>query len=195
MARAAGISMTECRLQSEGAYNHFMTKRFDRGDNGEKRHTQTLAGIAHYNRDERYSYEQAFRVMRALQLPYSQQEEFYRRMAFNVLARNHDDHTKNHSFVMDDKGHWSLSPAYDLCYSYNPTGRWTSKHQMSANGKVDNFTYEDLLQVAVNVGIANGRHIIESVRDAVSRWTDFAIDAGVRAEHIKYIGDHLLTDL
>jgi serine/threonine-protein kinase HipA len=195
MARAAGISMTECRLQSEGAYNHFMTKRFDRGENGEKRHTQTLAGIAHYNRDERYSYEQAFRVMRTLQLPYSQQEEFYRRMAFNVLARNHDDHTKNHSFVMDDKGHWSLSPAYDLCYSYDPTGRWTSKHQMSVNGKVDDFTYDDLLQVAGNVGIANSRHIIESVRDAVSRWTDFAKDAGVRTEHIKYIGDHLLTDL
>lgn len=144
MAKAAGIDMNECRLLEEGDSHHFMTRRFDRTMNGEKIHMQTLAAIAHYNRDERHSYEQLFEVMRKLDLPYTDYKEMFRRMVFNVAARNHDDHTKNHSFLMDRNGKWSLAPAYDLCYSYNKNGKFTKYHQMFLNGKQDNFTYKDL---------------------------------------------------
>lgn len=192
MAKNAGIDMTECRLLHEGDSCHFMTKRFDRRDTGEKLHVQTLAGLAHFDRDQRHSYEQAFRVMRQMGLPYPQQEELFRRMVFNVVARNHDDHTKNHSFIMDKSGKWSLSPAYDLCYSYNPHGRWTNKHQMSINSKQDRFTYEDLQSVAKKMGIDKGKEIIGKVVDSVSRWDDFAKDAGVKGIHSKQIGSNLL---
>ena len=123
MAKDCGIEMTECRLLPEGDSHHFMTKRFDRTETGEKIHVQTLAGIAHYDRDQRHSYEEAFRVMRAMRLSYPQQEQLYRRMVFNVMSRNHDDHTKNYSFLMDKDGSWSLAPAYDLCYSYTTGGK------------------------------------------------------------------------
>jgi serine/threonine-protein kinase HipA len=192
MAKAAGIEMMECRLLHEGDSSHFMTKRFDRTDSGEKLHIQTLAGIAHYDRDQRYAYEQAFRLMRQMQLPYIQQEEFYRRMVFNVVARNHDDHTKNHSFIMDRSGQWRLAPAYDLCYSYNPQGRWTNRHQMSINAKQDGFTFEDLETVAGRMGIKRGREIIERVVDTVSAWDQFAQKSGVKASHAKEIKSNLL---
>ena len=187
MAKDAGIDMMECRLLNESDSSHFMTKRFDRTDSGEKLHVQTLAGIVHYDRDRRYAYEQAFGLMRQMQLPYIQQEEFYRRMVFNVIARNHDDHTKNHSFIMDNNGRWSLAPAYDVCYSYNPQGRWTNRHQMSVNGKQDDFTCGDLLTVAERMGIKRGKEIVEKVIDAVSNWDKFAIEAGVKAKHVKEI--------
>lgn len=192
MAKNAGIDMTECRLLNEGDCCHFMTKRFDRTDTGEKLHIQTLAGLAHFDRDKRHSYEQAFRVMRQMNLPYPQQEELYRRMAFNVVARNHDDHTKNHSFIMNKAGKWNLSPAYDVCYSYNPHGQWTNRHQMSINSKQDKFTYEDLQHVAKKMGINKEKEIIERVVDSVSRWEEFAKDAGVRAIHSKQIKSNLL---
>lgn len=192
MAKAAGIEMMECRLQYEGDSCHFMTKRFDRTDSGEKLHIQTLAGLAHYDRDQRHAYEQAFRLMRQMQLPYTQQEEFYRRMVFNVITRNHDDHTKNHSFIMDRSGKWRLAPAYDLCYSYNPQGRWTNRHQMSINGKQDGFTFEDLRTVADKMGIKREKEIIEKVVDTVSDWSKFAQEAGVKVNHIKEIEANLL---
>lgn len=192
MAKDAGINMMECRLLSEGDSSHFMTKRFDRMDNGEKLHIQTLAGIAHYDRDKRYSYEQAFRIMRTLNLPKPQEEEFFRRMVFNVVTRNHDDHTKNHSFTMNQSGEWSLSPAYDVCYSYSPGGRWTDKHQMSINSKVDNFTFEDLQSIAKKMSIRNSREIIERVVCAASKWAEFAKDAGVREKHLEQINANLL---
>lgn len=192
MAKAVGINMMECRLLKEGDSNHFMTKRFDRTDSGEKLHIQTLAGIAHYDRDQRHAYEQAFRLMRQMQLPYIQQEEFYRRMVFNVVARNHDDHTKNHSFIMDRSGQWRLAPAYDLCYSFNPQGRWTNRHQMSVNGKQDGFTFEDLKTVADRMGIKHGKEIIEKVVDTVSAWEQFAQEAGVTANQVKEIKSNLL---
>ncbi|MDR3118187.1 MAG: type II toxin-antitoxin system HipA family toxin [Mediterranea sp.] len=192
MAKDAGIDMMESRLLHEGDSCHFMTKRFDRTDTGDRLHVQTLAGIAHYDRDARYSYEQAFRVMRDLHLPYPQQEEFFRRMVFNIVARNHDDHTKNHSFIMDPSGRWSLSPAYDLCYSYNPSGNWTKRHQMSANSKQDRFTFEDLQKVAEKTGIKRGKEMIEKVVDSVSRWDEFAKDAGVIAKHAGEIKANLL---
>ena len=149
LVKECGIEMSECSLIEENGRAHFLTKRFDR-QNGEKIHMQTLCGIAHYDyRNPRsYSYEQAFNVMRALRLPYSQAQEMYRRMVFNVVIRNQDDHTKNISFLMDRQGKWTLSPAYDMGFAYNPKGGWTAQHQMSINGKFDNITRQDLLEFA-----------------------------------------------
>lgn len=192
MALDCGIRMMESRLLPEGDHAHFMTKRFDRLDDGEKVHAQTLAAIAHYDRNERYSYEQAFEVCRRLHLPYSDQEQLYRRMVFNVVARNHDDHTKNHSFLMDRNGGWSLAPAYDLCYSYSSQGKWTQFHQMSLNGKRSDFTYRDLLAVASSVGIRQPEKIIDPIVEVVSRWRDYAADSGVLREHAEYIEQRLL---
>lgn len=195
MAAACGIEMSECRLLSEGDCNHFMTRRFDRTAAGEKIHMQTAAGIAHLDRDTRHSYEELFGVLRRLNLHYKDFEQLYRRMAFNVIARNHDDHTKNFSFLMDKTGQWSFAPAYDLCFSYNPSGRWTSRHQLSLNSKTDDFTRKDLLAVAQNIGIRDANHIIEEVRSSVAAWPDIAKDCGVREEHLKAIGNTLLLGI
>lgn len=192
MASDCGIRMMESRLLPEGNHAHFMTKRFDRLDSGEKVHVQTLAAMAHYDRNERYSYEQAFEVCRRLHLPYSDQEQLYRRMVFNVVARNHDDHTKNHSFLMSREGEWSLAPAYDLCYSYSSQGKWTQFHQMSLAGKRSDFTYRDLLTVAGNVGIRQPEKIIDPIIDVVSRWKEYASAVGVSREHADYIGERLM---
>ena len=175
IAKEAGIHMTECRLFRENGRAHFMTKRFDRV-NGEKVHMQTLCGLAHYdfNMLHAYSYEQAFAVMRQLHLPYSDAEEFYRRMVFNVVARNQDDHTKNISFLMDKNGVWHLSPAYDMSWAYNPNGGWTSMHQMSINNKWDTITREDLLHVAYEMNIKHAPAIIDKVVEAVSLWPKLA---------------------
>ena len=193
MAVSCGIDMTECRLLSEGDSHHFMTRRFDRTEDGEKIHMQTLAGLAHYDRDSRHSYEELFRIMRSLGLPYKEQEQIYRRMVFNVMARNHDDHTKNFSFLMDRHGHWRLAPAYDLCYSYTPGGEGTNRHQMSLNGKQDNFSIKDLHQVGDNMGIRNNKPIVEEISETVSRWLEYAKDCGVRPEHAKAIAGNLLV--
>lgn len=192
MAKDSGIKIMDCKLLTEGNSNHFMTQRFDRTETGEKIHVQTLAGIAHYDRDQRHSYEEAFRIMRAMKLSYPQQEQLYRRMVFNVMSRNHDDHTKNFSFLMDKNGNWSLAPAYDLCYSYTPGGKWTNKHQLSLNSKQDNFVYEDLIAVADNMGIRNGKHIIEQIRETVAHWNDYAKEGGVKEANSKIINDNLL---
>ncbi|GHS86596.1 toxin HipA [Bacteroidia bacterium] len=187
MATKCGVEMTECRLLPEGNHAHFMTKRFDRTDGGEKLHTQTLCAMAHFDRDERYSYEQSFQIMRKLHLPYPAMEQMYRRMVFNVVARNHDDHTKNHSFIMNEAGQWSLAPAYDLCYSYSPSGRWTNLHQMSLNNKRDGFTVEDLLMVAKTMDIKNARAIIQQIVEIVSQWEFYAREVDVKKEHVKQI--------
>lgn len=175
IAKAAGIHMTECSLYRENGRAHFMTKRFDRV-NGEKIHMQTLCGLAHYdfNMLHAYSYEQAFAVMRQLHLPYSEAEEFYRRMVFNVVARNQDDHTKNISFLMDKKGVWHLSPAYDMSWAYNPNGGWTNMHQMSINSKWDHITREDLLRVAYEMNIKHASDMIDQVVAAVHQWPQLA---------------------
>jgi serine/threonine-protein kinase HipA len=116
-------------------------------------------------------------------------------MVFNVIARNHDDHTKNFSFLMDKTGHWSFAPAYDLCYSYNPARRWTSRHQLSLNSKTDEFTREDLMAVAQNIGIREAQQIIEEIRSSVASWHEVAKDCGVRTEHIEAIGKSLLLKI
>lgn len=197
MALDCGINMTNCKLLHDGEYSHFMTKRFDRTDSGEKLHTQTLCAMAHYDRDERHSYEQIFLTMRQLYLPYPDFEQMFRRMVFNVIARNHDDHTKNHSFIMDRKGEWSLAPAYDLCYSYSPSGQWTSVHQLSLNGKRDNFTVKDLLDMAVKADVRKGKGkvIIEQVLDVVSQWKTYARKARVKREHVNLIQQALRLKL
>ena len=191
MARACGINMAESRLLEEGEHAHFMTKRFDRTDRGEKRHTQTLCAMAHFDRDERYAYEQAFQIMRRLHLPYTEIEQMYRRMVFNVVTRNHDDHTKNHSFIMNPRGEWSLAPAYDLCYTYSPSGKWTSQHQMSLHNKRDDFTYSDLTAVGKNTGIKQTDQLIEQTVEVASQWKKYATEADVNPLYIEQIGKNL----
>lgn len=192
MAKACGIQMMESRLLTEGSQNHFMTKRFDRADSGEKIHVQTAAAIAHLNRDSRHSYEELFEIMRKLGCDYSEQTQLYLRMLFNVFARNHDDHTKNFSFMMSADGSWHLAPAYDMCFSYQPGGTWTGRHQLSLHGKQDDFSLQDLLSVAETVGIRNAGRLITLVRDTVARWQSFAEEAEVRKDHSDYIDRNLL---
>ncbi len=186
MATAAGIDMTQCRILKENGRNHFMTKRFDRTNLGDKIHMQSLCGMAHYdfNLAGAYSYEQAMLVIRRLGLGMEAVEQQFRRMVFNVLARNHDDHTKNIAFLMDRSGNWSLSPAYDVTYSWNAQGDWTNQHQMSINGKRDNFTIADFLACEKAVMLKRGRskQIVREVQEAVSLWPEFASQAGVSEE-------------
>ncbi|MBL9160876.1 MAG: type II toxin-antitoxin system HipA family toxin [Verrucomicrobiales bacterium] len=183
MARDAGITMSACRLFEENGRRHFMTRRFDRPDTGGKLHLQSLCAMAHYdfNLAGAYGYEQAYEVMRRLDLPMADLEEQFRRMLFNLVARNQDDHTKNIAFLMDKAGRWRLSPAFDVTYSYNPDGAWTSRHQMSVNGKRDQFELADLVACARNAGLKRGRAatLLEQVITAARRWKDHAEDAGV----------------
>ena len=183
MARAAGITMMECRLLEENGRAHFMTKRFDRTDVGAKIHMQSLGAMAHFDfrRAGAYSYEQALHTIRRLGLPMESVEEQFRRMAFNIVGRNQDDHVKNIAFLMDRAGNWSLSPAFDMTYSYNPNGAWTSTHQMSLNGKRDNFTMDDFRACAENASMKRGRaeEILQQVQSAVVKWKRFARNAGV----------------
>jgi serine/threonine-protein kinase HipA len=194
MALKAGIEMTECRLLEENGRSHFMTKRFDRKGGNEKIHMQTLCGMAHYDYKmlHAYSYEQAFQVMRRLRLPYGQAEQMFKRMVFNVIARNQDDHTKNISFLMDRTGTWMLSPAYDMSWAYNPKGEWTSHHQMSINNKWDNITRADLLAVAEAMHIKKADSIINEICDAVSMWPIVAKELDIPYNMIAMIDDTLL---
>jgi len=196
LVRECGIEMSECSLIEENGRAHFLTKRFDR-DNVRKIHMQTLCGIAHYDFRLRrgYSYEQAFTVMRRLRLPYSQAQEMFRRMVFNVVVRNQDDHTKNISFLMDESGIWRLSPAYDMGYAYNPSGLWTATHQMSVNGKFDNITRKDMLECAALNNIRNAGEIIDQVCEATSRWAGIAKECDVPQNMIDTIKPNLLLKL
>jgi serine/threonine-protein kinase HipA len=181
MAKDAGINMTQCKLLEENDRAHFMTKRFDRV-NGNKQHMQSLCGMAHYdfNMAGAYSYEQAFEVMRKLRLSKAEATEQYRRMLFNIIARNQDDHTKNISFLMNTNGKWKLSPAYDVTYSHNPAGKWTNQHQMSVNGKRDHFTKEELIDTGKSISISRPEKIINEVITAVDKWMEFANKACVK---------------
>jgi serine/threonine-protein kinase HipA len=178
MAQAAGITMTECRLLEEHGRRHFMTRRFDRLDDGSKLHMLSLGALAHfdYNQAGAYSYEQAFLTIRQLTLPMSAMEEQFRRMIFNIVARNQDDHVKNVAFLMDKTGTWTLAPAFDLTYSYNPSGSWTATHQMMMNGKRDGFTMADVRAAARTAGLKQGRAeaLLDQVVVAVRQWPEFA---------------------
>jgi serine/threonine-protein kinase HipA len=183
MARDCGIEMSECRLFEENDRRHFMTRRFDRTREGKKIHMQTLGALAHFdfNLAGAYSYEQALMAIRELGLPRNAIEQQFRRMVFNIVIRNQDDHVKNIAFLMDKAGKWRLSPAYDVTYSYNPAGLWTATHQMTMNGKRDTFTMEDFKACARVALLKRGqeKRIIGEVLDVVSRWRAYARDVGI----------------
>ncbi|PZX49357.1 type II toxin-antitoxin system HipA family toxin [Algoriphagus chordae] len=183
MAVAAGIEMTECRLFEENGRAHFMTKRFDREDNGQKIHMQSLCGIRHFdfNQVGFYSYEQVFETMRMLRLSYPEAEQMFIRMVFNVLARNCDDHTKNFAFLMDKNGKWTLSPAYDICYAYRPGSLWVSAQSLTVNGKREVIVEADFLEVARQMNIKKPEEKIAQVKWAVSRWGEFADEVNVES--------------
>lgn len=176
MAIDAGIEMAECRLIEEEGRAHFMTRRFDRVNGTEKLHMQTFCALQHFdfNNVSSYSYEQLFQTMRQLRLTYTEAEQLYRRMVFNVLARNCDDHTKNFAFLMDREGKWSLSPAYDICHAYRPDSVWVSQHCLSINGKRKDFVLDDFLEIAKQNSIRNPQGIIQEVQEIVSNWMDYA---------------------
>jgi serine/threonine-protein kinase HipA len=183
MARSAGIEMTECRLLEENGRRHFMTRRFDRPDNGGKLHMQTVGALEHvsYNEPGTYSYEQILLLIRRLGLGTPVVEQQFRRMVFNVLARNQDDHVKNIAFLMDREGMWSLAPAYDVIWAWKPGNPWLDSHQMSINGKRDAFTVPDIRAVARVAGLKRGRGeaILAEVGDAVAGWREIADAVGV----------------
>jgi serine/threonine-protein kinase HipA len=191
MARAAGIRMADCRLLEENGRRHFMTQRFDRTNGGDKLHMQSLGALGHFDFNDAgsHSYEQAIMVIRRLGLSMDDIEEQFRRMAFNIVARNQDDHVKNIAFLMDKKGKWSLSPAFDVSYSYNPSGAWTSTHQMSMNRKSDGFTRSDFRAFAETASMKRGRSdtILDEVLDAVTRWREFAAEADVDPDQTEQI--------
>ena len=195
MASDAGITMSPCRLFEENGRRHFMTRRFDRRDNGEKNHLQSLCALAHFdfNMAGAYSYEQALRVIRQLGLPMHAVEEQFRRMAFNIVARNQDDHVKNIAFLMDKSGQWSLSPAFDMTHSFNASGQWTASHQMTMNGKRNDFAMEDFKACAKAASMKRGRAetIVNEVIETVSRWRDYADEAGVFPAWRDHIQDTL----
>lgn len=196
LMRECGIEMTECSLVEENGRAHFLTKRFDRVA-GEKIHMQTLCGIAHFDHriHRAYSYEQAFNVMRRLKLSYAEANEMFRRMVFNVVVRNQDDHTKNISFLMGQDGQWNLSPAYDMMYAYNPDGAWTSTHQMSINGKYDGIGRSDLLDFARSNNIKNAAEIIDQVCECASHWPEIARNCGVPEQMIQMIVPKMLLNI
>ena len=191
MATRAGIEMADCRLLEDGSRRHFMTRRFDRSPEGRRLHMQSLAALAHldFNLPGANSYEQAFRMIMRLGLGREAIDQQFRRMVFNVMARNQDDHVKNIAFLMDRGGNWSLSPAFDLTWAYNPTGRWTSAHQMSIAGKRDAFTIEDFRAVGRLVSMKRGavEQILEQVGESVAGWPELAASAGVEVEVIDRI--------
>ena len=197
MAHDCGITMSECRLFVEGGRHHFMTRRFDRPD-GDKLHMQSLAAMAHldFNMAGGHGYEQAFDVMRRLDMPATAMNELYRRMVFNVIARNQDDHVKNIAFLMDRRGNWSLAPAYDMTYSYQPSGQWTNSHQMTINGKQDNFTLEDFEECGKTAMLKRGQYktILHQIRQVVSCWRDYADEVGVAPDQRDKIQKTLRLD-
>ncbi|MGB5370240.1 MAG: type II toxin-antitoxin system HipA family toxin [Flavobacteriaceae bacterium] len=181
MAVDCGIDMMPSELLEENGRAHFMTKRFDRIGNNEKLHMQTLCSMAHfdYKKPGVYGYEDAFDVMRKLSLPQSDAIKLFKRIVFNVAARNQDDHTKNISFLMDKRGKWHLSPAYDMTYAYNPSGIWTNNHQMTINGKRDNITLEDLLMVGDKINYKKSKEEIDRISKVISNWNIYADKAGI----------------
>jgi serine/threonine-protein kinase HipA len=183
MARAAGIGMAECRLLEENGRRHFMTRRFDRPDGGGKLHMQTVGALEHvsYNEPGTYSYEQVLLLIRRLGLGTPVVEQQFRRMVFNIVARNQDDHVKNVAFLMDREGAWSLAPAYDVIWAWHPGNLWLDSHQMSVNGKRDGFGVADLRAVAAVAGLKRGRAeaILAEVSEIVAGWREVAEEVGV----------------
>lgn len=181
MALDCGIEMMPCRLLEENGRAHFMTRRFDREGSYTKHHIQTFCAMKHfdYNRVNSYSYEQLFQTMRELKLTYAEAEQMFRRMVFNVIARNCDDHSKNFSFILKQGDRWRLAPAYDLCHAYRPGSEWVSRHALSVNGKRENITREDLIVIGRSIRNKKAEEIIDQVNDTVHNWNYYADKAGV----------------
>lgn len=198
MAINAGITMNECRIYKSEGDNHFMTKRFDRV-NGEKLHMQSLGALAHisYKEPGICGYELAAMYMREIGISYKEIEQFYRRMVFNCLAVNQDDHVKNISFLMDRMGTWSLSPAYDITFSYDPTNKWLRAHQMTINGKTTGIEYSDLLAAGKQMGLKTHRckDIISEVLDAIRKFSTFAEQVGIRENTYNYINSIISKEI
>jgi serine/threonine-protein kinase HipA len=193
MAVDCGIEMMECRLFAESDRAHFMTKRFDREGSETKHHIQTLCAMQHfdYNDVRSYSYEQLFQTMRMLRLPHPQAEQMFRRMVFNVLAFNCDDHTKNFAFRLKEGGVWELSPAYDVSWSFDPSSKWVSQHALSLNGKRTNITLNDMLSIAKSIRVKKGKEIINQIRDIIYKWPSYAKQTGVPSNKINEISSVL----
>ena len=191
LARAAAIEMTDCRLLEEHGRRHFMTRRFDRPDGGGKLHMQTVGALEHisYNEPGSYSYEQLMLLIRRLGLGTPTVQQQFRRMVFNVVARNQDDHVKNAAFLMDRDGGWRLAPAYDVIWAWSPGNRWLDTHQMTINGKRDGFTVADLHAVAELAGLPRGRaeSILTEITDVVTAWPRVAAEIGVEARLVERI--------
>lgn len=189
MAKRAGIQMMKSELLKENGRAHFMTKRFDREDRNTKHHMQSLCAMNHldYKKKSTNSYEQLFMTMRELNLGHDADVEVFRRMVFNIMSKNCDDHTKNFSFLLKQGSSWELAPAYDLTFAHNPEGEWTSQHLMSVNGKYKEFNTEDLMAVADRFGIGEAKNIIHEVRDTIKKWPSFAEKAEVNGKEIKRI--------
>lgn len=197
MAKECGLEMMPSMLKEENGRAHFMTKRYDRVGGAKRLHTQSMCAMNHmdFNKNLSYSYEQLFQIMRRLNLTYPETEQMFRRMVFNAYARNCDDHTKNHAFIMDKSGKWRLAPAYDICYAYNPENHWVSRHALSINGKREQFCTDDFMRVAQLINCRKPEAIIREVRDAVLHWADFASVAGVSEEMKRRIEENLLVDV
>lgn len=195
MATAAGLTMTECKLLPEGPRTHFMTRRFDRLPNGDRVHLQSLCGLAalDFNMAGAHSYAQYFNALDALGLGVDAREQAFRRMVFNVVAMNRDDHTKNLAFLLPEQGDWVLAPAYDITYAHNPAGKWTGLHQMSIEGKRDQIGLNDLYRVADKFLVPGYKAVVSEVVQAAKQWPDFAAEAGVGAGATTQIGDDLAT--
>lgn len=197
MARAAGIRMSDCRLLEENGRAHFMTRRFDRGESSQRHHVQTLCAMDHldYRRKGSNAYAQLFLVIQRLGLGYEALEEAFRRMVFNVMARNCDDHTKNIAFLLRQGRSWELAPAYDLSFAHNPEGAWTHQHLMSVNGRFKDFTVQDFLAEADRFAIGTAKHVIAQVRSAIQDWPTYAGQSGVPEGITRSIGaQHLLLE-
>jgi serine/threonine-protein kinase HipA len=195
MALDCGIEMMPCRLLEENGRAHFMTRRFDRDGSYTKHHIQTLCAIKHfdYNHISSYSYEQLFQTMRELKLTYAEAEQMYRRMVFNVIARNCDDHTKNFSFILKRGERWMLAPAYDVCHAYRPGSEWVSHHALSINGKRDNITRDDLVVIGRSIRNKKSEEIIEQINNVADNWNNYGDIAGVNKIIKESIGQTLIT--
>ena len=195
MATDCEIEMMECRLLKENERAHFMTKRFDREGSEKKHHIQTFCAMQHfdYTNVRGYSYEQLFQTMRSLRLPYPQAEQMFRRMVFNILASNCDDHTKNIAFRLKEGGVWELAPAYDISWSFNATSEWVSQHVLSVNGKRKNISKHDLLTIAKSINIKKGNQIIDQISAIVKNWPTYAEQTKVKPEKRDNITSTLIT--
>jgi serine/threonine-protein kinase HipA len=196
VAQQCGIAMAECRLLQENGRSHFMTRRFDRDAAGGKRFVQTWGALAHfdYNASGQYSYEQLFQTMKRLRVPPAAMEQQFRRVVFNLVGCNQDDHVKNFAFVMDRRGAWDIAPAYDLCHAEGSP--FTRRHQLGVHGKLGDFTREDLRQLADHAGLPRGRErrVLDEVVAAFTGWRAQAEALGVPAPLVAHVVRTLRLD-